>query len=84
MKTYHLKKKTDSHGLITISELPPYQEVEVIVICAEQTDLQAEMKQWFDDIRKYHPFAKMSKNEILESLRITRETVWNERHESQH
>ncbi len=39
MKTYHFKQVVDSDGIITLSELPEYKEVEVIVVYPEPFDL---------------------------------------------
>jgi hypothetical protein len=80
MKSYHFNTVVEADGTIRISGLPPQQEVEIIVL--ERTGLPEEMQNWLDDIRARHPFAKMSKEEILQTLRQTRETVWAERHES--
>ncbi|MBD3308981.1 hypothetical protein GF339_21420 [candidate division KSB3 bacterium] len=66
MKTYHFKKIVGTDGLIRLSEDP--------------TDVLSDMQRWFADIRTRHPFAAMSKEEILRELRQTRETVWVERH----
>jgi hypothetical protein len=41
-----------------------------------------EMQAWFQAVRTRHAFAKMSKEEILEILRQTREAVWTEQHAS--
>jgi hypothetical protein len=80
MKTYHFNAVVDLDGSIHITGLPPQKEVEVVVL--ERTELLEEMQNWLDDVRSRHPFAKMSKDEILEVLRQTRETVWTERHEN--
>ena len=80
MKTHHFKQVIDSDGTITLSGLPAYKEVEIIVMYPEQYDLEEEMKRWFEDVSKRHPFAKMSEEEILKELRRTREIVWEERH----
>jgi hypothetical protein len=81
MKSYHFSTVVESDGSVRISGLPPQKEVEIVVL--ERTGLPEEMQKWLDDIRVRHPFAKMSKEEILATLRQTRETVWAERHESQ-
>lgn len=47
-------------------------------------DAQNEMKAWFEEIRKEHPFAKMSKEDILAELRKTREDVYNELYGDRH
>jgi hypothetical protein len=68
----------ETDGSVHLSSLPPQKEVEIVVL--ERASLSEEMQNWLDDIRGRHPFAKMSKEEILEILRQTRKTVWNERH----
>ncbi|MFN8494305.1 MAG: hypothetical protein U0350_42290 [Caldilineaceae bacterium] len=78
MEAYHFKTVVAQDGSIVLSGLPPSQEVEVIVV--ERKGLSDEMRAWFQDIRTRHPFAKMSKAEILKALQETRETVWAERH----
>ena len=76
MKVYHFRKTVDINGTVQLSDLPPYKEVEVVVLHPEPSDWQAEFKRWLADIRSRHPFTKMSKAGILEELRKTRETVW--------
>ena len=78
METYHFKTVVATDGSLVLSGLPASQEVEVVVV--ERKGLSGEMRSWFRDIRTRHPFAKMSKDEILKALQETRETVWTERH----
>lgn len=80
MDAYHFKTVVQTDGSIVLSGLPPSQEVEIVVI--ERKGLSDEMKAWFQDIRSRHPFAKMTKDEVLTALRKTRELVWAERHAS--
>ena len=80
MKTYHFSTVVETDGSVHLSGLPPHKEVEVVVL--ERTESSEAMRNWFSDIRTRHPFAKMSKAEILEALRSTREAVWVKRHES--
>ncbi len=80
MKSYRVNTVVERDGSIHLSGLPPYQEVEVLIL--EQTGLSEEMQAWLKDIRSRHPFAKMEKAEILTLLRQTRETVWAEQHEN--
>lgn len=80
MKTYHFNKVVEKDGSIRLSGLPPHQEVEVVIL--EREGLTREMQDWFNDIRSRHPFAKLSREEILEILRTTREEVSAERHAS--
>jgi len=78
MQTYHFKETVNSKGMITLSGLPAHKEVAVVVMYPEPFDFQKEMKRWMDDIRERHPYAKMSKEEVLEQLRQTREVVYDE------
>jgi len=80
MKTYHFRKTVDVDGSVQLSDLPPYKEVEIVVLYPEPSDWQAELKRWLTDVRTRHPFTRMSKAEILQELRKTREIVWAERH----
>ena len=80
METYHFRKVVEMDGSVSLSGLPPHKEVEIVVL--ERADLPEEMQSWLSDIRGRHPFAKMSKEEILKALRRTREIVWAERHAS--
>ena len=80
METYRFKAKVEKDGSVLISGLRPSQEVEIVVV--ERAGMSAETKTWFDDIRSRHPFVKMSKEEILEALRRTREEIWDEEHAS--
>lgn len=78
MKTYHFNAVVEIDGSIRLFGLPPHKDVEVLVL--ERTGLSEEMQNWLSDIRARHPFAKMSKEEILTALRHTREALWTERH----
>lgn len=78
METYRFKTIVATDGSLVLSGLPPSQEVEVVVM--ERQGLSEEMRAWFQDVRTRHPFTKMSKEEILEALRATREAVWAEHH----
>lgn len=80
METYHFREVVEIDGSVHLLGLPPGKEVEIVVL--EQTDMSGEIQRWLSDIRVRHPFTKMSKEEILKTLRSTRETVWAERHAS--
>jgi hypothetical protein len=80
MKSYRFRTVVEPDGSVHLSGLPPEQEVEIVVL--ERPVLPAEMQEWLDDVRARHPFARISKEEILEALRQTREIVWAERHET--
>ena len=83
MLTYHITTRVESDGSVRLRNLPPDHRVEIFVVQPEQADIQADMTAWFADVRKRHPFANMTKDEILDILRQTREEVWNERHADQ-
>ena len=70
---YYFRAVVEEDGSILLSGLPPQKEVEIIV--RERRSFPEEMQRWLDDIRERHPFAKMSKEEILEVLRKTREII---------
>jgi acyl-CoA hydrolase len=78
MQTYHFDEIVSDEGVVTLSGLPPMAKVAIVVICPEPHDFQEEMKRWMDDLRQRHPFAKMSKEEILVELRKTRERIAEE------
>ena len=78
MEAYRFKTTVETDSSVHLAGLPPEREVEIVVM--ERNGLSDEFKEWLRDIRARHPFTKMSKEEILESLRKTREEVWAERH----
>ncbi len=78
MQTYHFNEIVSNEGVITLSGLPAYKKVEIVVMHPEPYDFQEEMKRWMDDLSQRHPFAKMSKEEVLKRLRQTREKVYDE------
>lgn len=80
MEAYHFKTVVEANGSVVLAGLPPSQEVEIVVV--ERNGSTDELRAWFQDIRTRHPFARMSKEEILKALQKTRETVWAERHAS--
>ena len=82
MKTHHFKKTVGVDGTVQLSDLPPYKEVEIVVLYPEPEDWQAEFERWLADLRTHHPLVGRSKADILKELRQTRESVWAERHAS--
>ncbi len=78
MEAYHFKTVVEANGSVVLVGLPPSQEVEIVVV--ERNGSADELRSWFQEIRTRHPFARMSKEEILNALQKTRETVWAERH----
>ncbi|MDM8520207.1 hypothetical protein QUF64_09175 [Anaerolineales bacterium HSG6] len=84
---------------LEFSSLPPHAQKMVLEFIAfvrkcynqmqletppETGDVQNEMKVWFDEVRKEHPFAKMSKEDVLIELRKTREEVYDELYGDRH
>jgi len=84
MKTYQFQKRVDENGTINLFGLPPNQNVEIVVLHPELSDTKEEMIRWLNKMKKTHPFADMSKEEILEKLRETRNQVWEEHYANQH
>ena len=83
MQTYHFDEIVNNEGIITLSGLPPLAKVAIVVIDTElswQTRL-AHLRKKFQEI---HPFAKMSREEILVKLRQTRENVYDESYGDRH
>jgi len=78
MRTCQFTKVVEMDGSILLSGLPPHKEVEIVVL--ESSNLPGEMESWLEDIRARHPFAHKNKQEILQTLRETRDVVWDERH----
>jgi hypothetical protein len=77
MQTYHFDEMVNNEGIVTISGLPPSAKVAIVVICPEPFDWKKELDAWREEM-KTHPFATMSKEEILAKLRQTREEVYDE------
>ena len=77
MQTYHFDEVVNDQGVITLSGLPPLTKVAIVVIHPEPFDWGKEMDAWRKEMQN-HPFAKMSKEEILAKLRQTREEVYDE------
>jgi hypothetical protein len=73
MKAYRFSAIVEKDGTLCLTGLPPDKEVEVVVM--EQAGLPPEIQDWLADIRTRHPFAKMTKEQILEALRQTRAAV---------
>lgn len=80
MKAYRYKKQVDDNGKIAVTNLPPGETVEIIVLAPDSLSTREDMQAWIDDISQRHPFAKLSKKEVLAKLKATREDIWKERH----
>ena len=84
MQTYHYDEiVANNQGVVTIAGLPPLAKVSVMVISPKPLDWQETMQQWIEEM-KGHPFAKMSKREILERLQQSREKIYQEDYEHRH
>ena len=85
MQTYHFDEVVNHEGVVTLSGLPPLEKVAIVVIRPESFDWEKEMDEWTREMQD-HPFAQMSKEEILAHLRQTRDEVYDEvyghRHEN--
>ena len=91
MQTYHFDEIVNDEGVVTLSGLPPFAKVAVVVVKPkfEHTttkifDWEAEMKAWMNDFRQCHPFTKMSRDEVMEHLRRTREEIYEEDYGHRH
>ncbi len=78
MQTYHFHEVVNNEGIVTLSGLPPLAQVVVVVIQPDVSDWQERMQKLMQDVSQNHPFAKMSKEEILVELRKTRERIAEE------
>jgi DNA integrity scanning protein DisA with diadenylate cyclase activity len=78
MQTYHFDEIVSDEGVVTLSGLPPLAQVVVVVIQPDVSDWQERMQKLMQDVSENHPFAKMSKEEILVELRKTRERIAEE------
>ena len=79
MKTVILNERIGSDGSLLLTDLPPDQDVMVVVQPRNgNTNLADDWAQWFAEVRQTHDFASMSREEILEVLRRTREEVARE------
>ncbi len=81
MKAYRYKRQADDNGNIAVTNLPPGETVEIIVLVPDSFSAHEDMQAWINDISQRHPFAKLSKEEVLAKLKATREDVRKERHE---
>jgi hypothetical protein len=77
MQTYHFDEIVNDEGVVTLSGLPPSAQVAIVVIYPEPFAWQKEMEAWREEMQD-HPFATMSRDEILAKLRQTREEVYEE------
>jgi len=83
MKTLHFTRRVEVDGSVRLDDLPSQAEVEIVVLYADPAEHRAELERWFAEVRHDHPFATLSKDEILAALRETREQVWEEHYAHQ-
>lgn len=77
MQTYHFHEVVSNEGVVILSGLPPMTKVAIVVIDPEPFDWKKELDALREEM-KNHPFANMSKEEILVELRKTRERIAEE------
>ncbi|MDM8526872.1 hypothetical protein QUF58_01560 [Anaerolineales bacterium HSG24] len=77
MQTYHFDEIVSNEGVVMLSGLPPLAKVAIVVVNPELFDLQEIIKQWVAKMKE-HPFSQMSREEILEQLRQSREKIYEE------
>ena len=77
MKDVFVQKRVGSDGSLTLTDLPPDADVTVIVRPFNPTEAKALLQELRDSMRD-HPFASMSREEVLAALRQTREEVARE------
>lgn len=84
MQTYHFDEIiVNDDGVVTIEGLPPTAKVAVMVITSESFDWHETMRAWMTEMKK-HPFSQMSKKEILDQLRQSREKIYEEDYGHRH
>ena len=84
MQTYHFDEIVSDEGIVTLSGLPPLAKVAIVVIDPEIASWQTRLDNLRKKVQETHPFAKMSRDEILAHLRQTRETVYEELYGDRH
>ena len=84
MQTYHFNEIVNDEGVVTLSGLPPSAQVAIVVIQPDSSDWQERMQKLMEDVSENHPFAQMSREEILQHLRQTREEVYDELYGDRH
>ena len=77
MEPLHFKKTVSSNGSVTLTNLPPNSEVEITITDkpAWQTAFEELQKSFCEN----NPLAQMSKEDILQTLKKTREAIPNGR-----
>ena len=84
MRTYHFTRRVGADGTVQLSDLPPHEHVEIVIVSPEPGTWRERMKQLMADFRQHSPLAAMSEEEIMERLRQTREEVWAEQYAEQY
>ncbi|MCB9077338.1 MAG: hypothetical protein H6631_07085 [Anaerolineaceae bacterium] len=78
MQTYHFTEVVGDDGTVTLSGLPPLTEVAIVVINPELSTWPQRMEQLMQAVQTDHPFTRMSRDEIMQQLRETRESVYGD------
>ncbi|MCB0197274.1 MAG: hypothetical protein KDJ65_35330 [Anaerolineae bacterium] len=78
MQTYHFTEIVGDDGTVTLSGLPPLTEVAIVVINPELSTWSKRMEQLMEAMQAHHPYTQMSREAILQQLRETRETVYED------
>ncbi len=84
MQTYHFDEVVNDEGVVMLTGLPPLTKVAVVVIAPEISDWQKRLDYLRKRFQETHPFAQMSREEILVQLRQTREKVYDELYGERH
>ncbi|MCB0167820.1 MAG: hypothetical protein KDI79_26575 [Anaerolineae bacterium] len=78
MQTYHFTEVVGDDGTVTLSGLPPLTEVAIVVINPELSSWPQRMERLMQAVQADHPFTRMSRDEIMQQLRETRESVYGD------
>jgi hypothetical protein len=84
MQTYHFDEMVNDEGVVMLAGLPPLTKVAIVVIDPEISSWQTRLNHLRKRFQETHPFAKMSREEILIQLRQTREKVYDELYGDRH
>ena len=84
MQTYHFKEIVNKEGAVTLSGLPPFTQVAVVVIQPDLSEWHERMRKLMHNVSENHPYAKMSQEDILRHLRQSRQEVYSELYGDRH
>ncbi len=80
MQSLLLEKRVNTDGSLMLTDLPPDQDVVILINPKRKSErsqpIWAELQAELID----HPFRSMSREEVLESLRRTRDEIARERY----